>query len=70
MPDNLYRWDYKSIAGILERPEYTGCTVNFMTYSKSHKLKSVYKTLPKTTVSSLIRSLQLLMKRYLSEYRN
>lgn len=39
MPDNLYRWDYKSVAGILERPEYTGCTVNFKTYSKSHKLK-------------------------------
>lgn len=39
MPDNLYRWDYKSIAGILERLEYTGCTVNFKTYSKSHKLK-------------------------------
>ena len=39
MPDNLYRWDYKSISGILERPEYTGCTVNFKTYSKSHKLK-------------------------------
>lgn len=27
------------MAGILERPEYTGCTVNFKTYSKSHKLK-------------------------------
>lgn len=39
MPDNLYRWDYKSVTGILERPEYTGCTVNFKTYSKSHKLK-------------------------------
>ena len=39
MPDNLYRWDYKSVAGILERPEYTGCTVNIKTYSKSHKLK-------------------------------
>lgn len=39
MPDNLYRWDYKSVAVILERPEYTGCTVNFKTYSKSHKLK-------------------------------
>lgn len=25
--------------GILERPEYTGCTVNFKTYSKSYKLK-------------------------------
>ena len=39
MPDNLYRWDFKTISGILERPEYTGCTVNFKTYSKSHKLK-------------------------------
>lgn len=39
MSDNLYRWDYKSIAEILERPEYTGCAVNFKTYSKSHKLK-------------------------------
>ncbi len=39
VPDNLYRWDYKTISGILERPEYTGCTVNFKTYSKSHKLK-------------------------------
>ena len=27
------------MAGILERPEYTGCTVNFKTYSKPHKLK-------------------------------
>ena len=35
MPDNLYRWDCKSVAGILERPEYRGCK----TYSKSHKLK-------------------------------
>lgn len=29
MPDNLYGWNKKSIAGILERREYTGCTVNF-----------------------------------------
>ncbi|HJB91477.1 MAG TPA: recombinase family protein [Candidatus Eisenbergiella merdigallinarum] len=46
MPDNLYRWDYKSISGILERPEYTGCTVNFKTYSKSHKLKKRLQNLP------------------------
>ena len=39
MPDNLYRWSVETIRGILERPEYTGCTVNFKTYSKSHKLK-------------------------------
>ena len=46
MPDNFYRWDYKSIAGILERPEYTGCTVNFKTYSKSHKLKKRLQNAP------------------------
>ena len=46
MPDNLYRWDYKSIAGILERPEYTGCMVNFKTYSKSHKLKKRLQNAP------------------------
>lgn len=46
MPDNLYRWDYKSISGILERPEYTGCTVNFKTYSKSHKLKKRLQNAP------------------------
>ena len=45
-PDNLYRWDYKSVAGILERPEYTGCTVNFKTYSKSHKLKKRLNNTP------------------------
>lgn len=37
MPDKPYLWSAKSIAGILERPEYMGCTVNFKTYSKSHK---------------------------------
>lgn len=39
LPDEPYKWSPKSIAGILERLEYTGCTVNFKTYSKSHKLK-------------------------------
>lgn len=39
MPDNLYRWSVETIRAILERPEYMGCTVNFKTYSKSHKLK-------------------------------
>ena len=46
MPDNLYRWDYKTISGILERPEYTECTVNFKTYSKSHKLKKRLQNAP------------------------
>lgn len=39
LPEKPYQWSPKSVAGILERPEYTGCTVNFKTYSKSHKLK-------------------------------
>ncbi len=39
LPQKPYKWSPKSVAGILERPEYTGCTVNFKTYSKSHKLK-------------------------------
>ena len=39
LPEKPYQWGPKSVAGILEQPEYTGCTVNFKTYSKSHKLK-------------------------------
>ena len=39
LPEKSYQWDPKSVAGILERSEYTGCTVNFKTYSKSYKLK-------------------------------
>ena len=71
MPDNLYRWDYKSIAGILERPEYTGCTVNFKTYSKSHKLKKRLQNTPENyRIFPPIRSLRLLRKRYSRECRN
>lgn len=39
IPENLYRWSQKSIVEILERREYTGCTVNFKTYTKSLKFK-------------------------------
>ena len=46
MPDNLYRWDFKTIVGILEHPEYTECTVNFKTCSKSHKLKKRLQNAP------------------------
>ena len=35
MPEDPYRWDKNSVVGILERREYTGCTVNFKTYSNS-----------------------------------
>ena len=39
MPERPYHWIGQSVVGILERQEYTGCTVNFKTYSKSYKLK-------------------------------
>lgn len=39
MPENLCQWCSKSVAGILERQEYTGCTVNFKTCTKSLKFK-------------------------------
>ena len=39
MPDNFYRWNANAVAKILERREYTGCTVNFKTYTKSLKFK-------------------------------
>ena len=39
MPEHLYHWCAKSVSGILERREYTGCTVNFKTYTKSLKFK-------------------------------
>ena len=35
VPANPYEWDSRSVADILERREYTGCTVNFKTYSNS-----------------------------------
>ena len=46
LPEKPYHWDPKSVAGILERPEYTGCTVKFKTYSKSHKLKKRLYNVP------------------------
>ena len=32
-------WAQKTVAGILENLEYTGCTVNFKSYKKSYKSK-------------------------------
>lgn len=39
LPNNPYHWNENSVIHILERMEYTGCTVNFKTYTKSYKLK-------------------------------
>lgn len=38
-PENLYRWNTNVMLRILERREYTGCTVKFKTYAKSLKFK-------------------------------
>ena len=32
-PADPYRWDKRAVSLILERREYTGCTVNFKTYT-------------------------------------
>ena len=37
--ENPHEWDSKLVAKILERMEYTGCTVNFKGYKKSYKSK-------------------------------
>lgn len=34
-PENEYRWHESTVAYILEYMEYTGCTVNFRTYTNS-----------------------------------
>ena len=34
-PEDPYRWDKRAVSSILERREYTGCTVNFKTYTNS-----------------------------------
>ncbi len=34
-PSNPYNWHSSSVVNILERREYTGCTVNFKTYTNS-----------------------------------
>lgn len=39
LPENPYHWNENSVVGILERMDYCGHTVNFKSYSKSHKLK-------------------------------
>ena len=41
-PENAYAWESKTVAGILERPEYQGHTVNFKTYRQSYKNKKTF----------------------------
>lgn len=39
LPVNPYRWAQKTVAGILEKIDYTGCTENFKTSSKNYRTK-------------------------------
>ena len=39
LPERPCHWIEQFVVNILERMEYTGCTCNFKTYSKSYKLK-------------------------------
>ena len=43
--DNPYSWNESTVVAVLERMDYCGHTVNFKSYSKSHKLK---KRIPTT----------------------
>lgn len=45
LPDNPYSWNESTIVAVLERMDYCGHTINFKSYSKSHKLK---KRIPTT----------------------
>ncbi len=43
-PQNPFRWDQKTVVGILENRQYTGCAVNFKTTTVSYKVhKTIYK---------------------------
>ena len=39
LPPFPYHWEDQSVVELLNRMEYTGCTCNFKTFSKSYKLK-------------------------------
>ena len=44
VPANPYCWDQKTVVGILENRQYTGCAVNFKTTTVSYKVhKTIYK---------------------------
>ena len=68
MPDKPHQWSAKSLAEILKGPEYTGCTVIFKTYSKSHKLKKRLNNAPENQRVSPIPNLRLSMKKYGNGY--
>ncbi len=70
MPKNPYGWSDQSIVGILERQEYTGCTCNFKTYSKSYKLKRGFPTIRRICSSCRTRRKLLCLRHNGTECRS
>ena len=70
MPERPYHWGNQSIVAILERQEYTGCTCNFKTYSKSYKLKSGFPTSRRICSICRIHRKRLYLRHSLTGYRN
>ena len=70
LPKNPYGWKDQSIVGILERQEYTGCTCNFKTYSKSYKLKKWIPTIRRICSSYRIHRRQSFLRHNGTEYRS
>lgn len=56
VPVNPYSWDQKTVVGILENRQYTGCAVNFKTTTVSYK---VHKTIYKPTEEQWLRVQEL-----------
>ena len=70
LPERPYHWGNQSIVAILERQEYTGCTCNFKTYSKSYKLKSGFPTSRRICSICRIHRKRLYLRHSLTGYRN
>lgn len=66
VPANPYCWDQKTVVGILENRQYTGCAVNFKTTTVSYKVhKTIYKpaeALAKSTISGMLCLKRLCLK--------
>lgn len=69
-PSDPCKWSSNSVVKILERMEYTGCTVNFKTRKKSYKSKRRCISRQRNARFSPIRTRQLLTVKPLTGFRN
>lgn len=70
LPDRPYFWKDSTVVAVLERMEYTGCTCNFKTYSKSYNLRNVFRINRRICISSRIRRKPSFPKNSGTGYRN